>query len=1368
MKKILGLDLGTTSIGWAYVLEAENDNEQSSIVNMGVRVNPLTTDEQTDFEKGRPLSVNADRTLKRSMRRNLQRYKQRRDNLIEILKQNGFIGNESVLTENGNATTFETLMLRAKAARNRIEKEELARVLLAINKKRGYKSSRKTKGDEEEGQLIDGMDIAKYLYENNLTPGQYCLQLLEQGKTSLPDFYRSDLQNELDKIWQCQQQFYPEVLDMELYKAIEGQGQQNTRKRFLAIKDIYTAENKGKRNEVKLQEYQWRVSALNQKLPIDQVAYVITEINNNLNSSSGYLGAISDRSKELFFNKETVGENLYRQIQGNPHTSLKNQVFYRQDYLDEFEQIWETQKAFYPEMTETLKEEVRDVVIFYQRRLKSQKGLVSFCQFESRQKEVMVDGRLKLKTIGARVCPKSSPLFQEYRIWHDLSHVEVKNKGVKKGVELSLEEKQILFNELNIKEKLTKADILKLLGYKAGDYDLNYTELKGNSTNIALYSAFAKILEHEGYEIDIKKEKSANIHEKTKEVFEHLQIDPEVLNFNALLDNKALQQQKYFQLWHLLYSYEGDKSKTGTDALYIKLSDTFGFKKEHAQYLVNVQFQDDYANLSTKAICKIIPYIKENIYSEACALAGYNHSNSLTREENKNRERKDRLELLAKNSLRNPVVEKILNQLVNVVNAIIDDPTMGKPDEIRVELARELKKNADERAKMTRAINQSKTEHEQYRKILQDNFGIKNPSRNDIIRYRLYKELEQNCHKTFYTSKFISSSQLFSKEIDIEHIIPKARLFDDSFSNKTLEYRQVNIEKGEETAYDFIKNKYGESGVEEYVARVEDYHKKGHISKAKFLKLTKKAEDIGEGFIERDLRESQYIAKKAKEMLFELCETVVSTTGTITARLRDDWGLINTMKELNIKKYRALGMTNMEERKDGQKIEQITDWTKRNDHRHHAMDALTVAFTRHSHIQYLNNLNARKNEKDKKHNAIIGIENKETTKTENGKRVFNEPIPNFRVVAKQHLENILISHKAKNKVVTQNKNKVKGSDIIQTALTPRGQLHKETVYGKMQQYATKMVKVGTSFDETIAMKLAKKAYREAVLDRLKEFDNNPKKAFGGKNSPAKNPIITKGGEELPEKLKLVYLEDRYTIRKEVSPDLKIEKVIDPQIQKRLKERLDKYNGNAKEAFVNLEQNPIWQNEEKGVAIKRVTISGISNAEPLHSKKDHLCRVLKDSKGHDIPADFVSTGNNHHVAIYRDEKGKLQEEVVSFYEAVARVNAGLPVINKEHPKGWVFLYTMKQNEMFVFPSDDFDPNEVDLLNPNNRALISKHLFRVQKIATKNYFFRHHLETTVEERKELKMIAYKPQIGLNGIEGIIKVRINHLGQIVKIGE
>ena len=111
MKKILGLDLGTNSIGWAVVNEAETTNEQSSIIRLGVRVNPLTTDEINNFEKGKSITTNADRTLKRSMRRNLQRYKLRRNNLIELLKKHSFITDETILSENGNRTTFETYRL---------------------------------------------------------------------------------------------------------------------------------------------------------------------------------------------------------------------------------------------------------------------------------------------------------------------------------------------------------------------------------------------------------------------------------------------------------------------------------------------------------------------------------------------------------------------------------------------------------------------------------------------------------------------------------------------------------------------------------------------------------------------------------------------------------------------------------------------------------------------------------------------------------------------------------------------------------------------------------------------------------------------------------------------------------------------------------------------------------------------------------------------------------------------------------------------------------------------------------------------------------------------------------------------------------
>lgn len=61
MKRILGLDLGTSSIGWALVNESERAEEISSIVQLGVRVNPLTVDEMQNFEKGKSITTNADK-----------------------------------------------------------------------------------------------------------------------------------------------------------------------------------------------------------------------------------------------------------------------------------------------------------------------------------------------------------------------------------------------------------------------------------------------------------------------------------------------------------------------------------------------------------------------------------------------------------------------------------------------------------------------------------------------------------------------------------------------------------------------------------------------------------------------------------------------------------------------------------------------------------------------------------------------------------------------------------------------------------------------------------------------------------------------------------------------------------------------------------------------------------------------------------------------------------------------------------------------------------------------------------------------------------------------------------------------------------
>ncbi|HON53483.1 MAG TPA: HNH endonuclease domain-containing protein, partial [Bacteroidales bacterium] len=615
--------------------------------------------------------------------------------------------------------------------------------------------------------------------------------------------------------------FYADILTDDFYKKLQGQGMQNTRKMFLAIHKIYTAENKGTRDEKKLQAYLWRSKAISEQLPIEEVAFVITEINNNLNQSSGYLGAISDRSKELYFNKQTVGQYLYAQIQKNSHTRLKGQVFYRQDYLDEFEKIWETQKQFHSELTDDLKEEIRDVVIFYQRKLKSQKSLISFCEFESSQKEVLVEGKTKLITIGNRVCPKSSPLFQEFKIWQILSNLIIRNKNTKEEFQFDIETKQLLFNELNIKGNLKKEEILKMLVNKPNEWEMNYSTIEGNRTNAVLYEAFIKMFEMEGHEFDFSKSSALKIQETISSFFSAFGISTDILHFNALLDGNSFDKQPAYEFWHLLYSYEGDDSATGNETLYRLLESKFGFKREFAQILANVSFQDDYGSLSSKAIRKIMPFIQENKYNEACALAGYNHSLSITKEENLNRTLKSKLDILPKNSLRNPVVEKILNQMVNVINAIILDSSLGKPDEIRIELARELKKNAKERAELSQSINDAKNNHDKIFKELQTNFSIKNPTRNDIIRYKLYQELASNGYKTLYTNTYIPKEKLFSKEFDIEHIIPKARLFDDSFSNKTLEVRQANIDKREETAYDYVSNSLGTEALQQFVSRVE-------------------------------------------------------------------------------------------------------------------------------------------------------------------------------------------------------------------------------------------------------------------------------------------------------------------------------------------------------------------------------------------------------------------------------------------------------------------------------------------------------------------------------------------------------------------
>ena len=1386
MKKVLGLDLGTNSIGWAYVHQAETGDEQSSIIQAGTRAVPLTVDEMNNFEKGKAITTNADRTLKRSARRNLFRYKLRRTQLIKDLKAYGIISDDTILTETGNRSTFETYRLRAKAVTERVELDEFARILLMLNKKRGYKSNRKIK-ETDEGTAIDGMETARIMYEEQITPGEYALRLKEMGYKAKPDFYPSDLRHEFDLIWDKQRQFHPEIFTDDFRERLYNCGKAKTAAEFNSRYGINTAQNSGKEREITA--LRWRVSALHEELDIEQAAYVIADLNGQITDVSGYLGKISDRSKVLIFNKQTIGQYLMAQHDANPNSSLKNIIFYRKDYNDEFEAIWECQAKYHPQLTPELKHIVRDEIIFYQRPLKSKKGLISICELEGKNMQVKKNDKKVTLRVGPKVAPRSSVIFQDFKVWSTINNIKT-GEPYKEKRELTLEEKKRLAAELTIKGKLDKTTVAGVIGI---GMTVNFESVSGNSTISALYKAYDKIVELSGHEPVNFKKPAAEIIAYIEEIFTAAGIDKSILA--AMTDDGYIEfPDEIERLWHLLYSYEADKSASGDESLIRILCERYSLSPQYAKIIAHITLEDDYGNLSTKAMRAITPHLRNgNTYDKACELAGYNHSRlSLTKEEIEDKPLKNRLNILPKNSLRNPVVEKILNQMIHVVNGVSD--TYGKPDEIHIELARELRLTAKQRKKITSDITKNTKENERVRTEITELTGNSYVSRNDIIRYRLWEELKGNGWHTLYSNTYIPKEKIFSREFEIEHIIPQARLYEDSFSNKTLELSSINKEKGDDTAYDFVLRKYGHgtNGIEEYTARLENMERNGALSPAKIKKLKKRGDSLGgekgeNDFIARDLTDTQYIARQARLILLDYVKNVISTSGEITSILREDWGLTDILKELNWEKYDARGLTSYKVNREGKSIRQIDDWSKRNDQRHHAMDAITIAFTQQHHIQYLNTIHARDdNKEDYRHSHQY--------KDRDGRWRFTPPMQEeiLRAEVKDKLEELLVSYKAKNKVVTPNINKTKcrGGVNQKNELTPRSALHKETVYGMRRYYVTKEVTVGAKMTREVIMTVADCRARTALLERLEQFGGDAKKAFTGANAVAKKPVYydKEQTRPLPDKVKCVTLETIYTKRVEVSPYFKtnkeIDKVTDPHVRKILRQRLADYGGDPQKAFTNIEDNPIWLNREKGITIKRVTITGVSETIALHDKRDRFGQLIYDANGNTIPTDYVQTGNNHHVAIFEDPNGDWQEHVVSYFEATERALQHQPVIDRNYnsDKGWHFLFTMKQNEFFVFPRYEqrtdangktisvctFDPSEIDLTDRNNFGIISPNLFRVQKLATKNYTFRHHLETMVDEIKELRDITWKRITAVNGMKGAIKVRINHIGQIIYVGE
>ena len=1045
----------------------------------------------------------------------------------------------------------------------------------------------------------------------------------------------------------------------------------------------------------------------------DAAAIVGDEGEKKKDSNSAYLAGIRANDEKLQDEHKTVGQYFAEQLRQNQSESptggisyrIKDQIFSRQRYIDEYDQIMAAQRVYYLDiLTDEFIRMLRDEVIFMQRPLKSCKHLVSLCEFEKQEKVMRVqqdDGKGGRQLVerrvkfGPKVAPKSSPLFQLCRIYEAVNNIRLTRPDGSPR-DITPEERDKIVAHLQSSASLSFAALKKLLKEKAliADQLTSKSGLKGNSTRVALAAALQPYPQYHhllDMELETRMMSVQFTDEETGEVTER-----EV----AVVTDSYVRQPLY-RLWHILYSIEE------REAIRRALITQLGMKEEDLDgglldQLYRLDFvKPGYGNKSAKFICKLLPQLQQGLgYSEACAAVGYRHSNSPTSEEITERTLLEKIPLLQRNELRQPLVEKILNQMINLVNALKAEYGI---DEVRVELARELKMSREERERMARNNKDREERNKEVAAKIRE-CGLY-PTKPRIQKYMLWEEAGKVC---MYCGRTISLSQcLNGDDMEVEHIIPKSVLYDDSYGNKTCACHECNQTKGNRTALEYIRAEGREA---EYMKRINDLLKEKKISYSKHQRLRWLKEDIPSDFLERQLRLTQYISRQAMAILQQGIRRVSASEGGVTARLRSLWGYGKILHTLNLDRYDSMGETERVSR-EGEATEElrITNWSKRMDHRHHAIDALVVACTRQSYIQRLNRLSSEFGREDKKKEDQEAQEQQatETGRLSNLERWLTQR-PHFSVrTVSDKVAEILISYRPGKRVVTRGRNIYlrHGKKCVQSGLlVPRGPLSKETVYGQ----------------------------------------------------------ITVNGEQ-----QIVCKYDLHSLKAK-----DVDYVVDLALRKRLKELLAQHGGKEKEAFA----GDVYMDEAgtQGPIRSVRCFTGLD--------RDKMKAVKYDEQGDAVG--FVSPRNNHHLAIYRTPKGKLEESIVTFWDAVDRARYGIPLVIT-HPRevmeqvlqredipesvlsllpssDWIFVESIQRDEMVLVGLSDEEIRQA--VEAQDYCKLSEHLYRVQKIATGNYMVRYHLETDTDMNRSGR-IPKLYQLSLTSYEekNVRKVRVDLLGRI-----
>lgn len=624
-------------------------------------------------------------------------------------------------------------------------------------------------------------------------------------------------------------------------------------------------------------------------------------------------------------------------------------------------------------------------------------------------------------------------------------------------------------------------------------------------------------------------------------------------------------------------------------------------------------------------------------------------------------------------SLRNPIVEQVIMETLRTVRDIwlkygkIDEfhielgREMKNPADKRKRITEQIMKN--ETARMRAKLIMAEYMNSADSTIRVENLRPYSPSQQDLFRIyedgvlsnenelpdyvdAILKSLSQTDAKNLptgaqvnryllwldqryvspYTGQPIPLSRLFTADYEIEHIIPQSRYFDDSFSNKVICEARVNKEKDNMLGFQFIKEKGGtivELGggrkaeilkPDAYRDKVNEMYKNNQAKRKKLL-----LEDIPDDFIQRQLNDSRYISKVVKSLLSnvvradgeetDISKNVITCTGGITDRLKNDWGVNNVWNRLIIPRFERLnkltGRTDFTAvSANGHKIPSMPlelqrgFSKKRIDHRHHAMDAIVIACTTRDHVSLLNNEAAMKRNNYNRRALSHKLRNYEYVMVNGEKRPvpkeFIKPWPTFNADVETALRSIVVSFKQNLRLVTKTQNRyqhfsadgTKKVMLKQTKgelLAIRKSLHKEMALGKVNLRRVVEVGLGRALEKSSA--IVDKELRSKIKDLQKlGCDNKAIKRYFEENKDAWSDVDL-------SKIKVYEFSDdagrrlfasRTPIDTSFNPK-KIGKITDTGIQKIMLRHLEANDGNEKQAFspegiVRMNQNIVALND----------------------------------------------------------------------------------------------------------------------------------------------------------------------------------------------